>query len=56
MRFENWFDIYDKNHIEAYRFFCRTGEWPGGFIPNKVQMSSKWRIWLEAKMSKAWIK
>jgi hypothetical protein len=49
MRIEEWFDIYNPDHLRAYRHLETTGMWPEGFIPENIKFSN---IWQSALMRK----
>lgn len=54
MNFNDWFDIYNKQHIEAYRRLQNEGVWPLGFIPKTVNMESGWNGILLNRLAEAW--
>lgn len=56
IRFENWFDPYKDEHIEACKVFNETGCWPEAFIPDNVEMEHQWHIWLIGRLAWCWVK
>ena len=49
-----WFNVYDKNHIEALEHYLEKGEWPRYFIPDDVSTVSTDRQLLLV-ITNAWI-
>lgn len=47
----DWFDIYNKDHLQAYKHLEKTGTWPKDFIPDHVLFSTNWNIVLMQKMA-----
>ena len=41
---EDWFDIYNPEHLRAYRHLSRNGMWPEGFIPKDVECGRYWQV------------
>lgn len=41
---EDWFDIYNPDHLRAYRHLIRTGMWPEGFIFENVECGRYWQV------------
>jgi len=33
MKFSEWFDIYNTEHMESLKCFINTGKWPSNFLP-----------------------
>lgn len=57
MKFLDWFDIYNTDHLRAFQVLARTGIWPKGFLPDDAEMRSpNWRVILAFKMANAWAK
>ena len=52
----NWFNVYNVDHIRAYKIFLNTGDWPDGFLPENIQFKDQWQIILMSKMTEAWVK
>ena len=51
MDFNEWFNVNNKEHIEAF-IYCRNhGHWPDGFIPENVELSSIWYIQVLEKIA-----
>lgn len=53
--FHRWFDVHNKDHMEAFGEFRKTGRWPEEFIPLQYRES----CYLEtqhilADMAQAW--
>lgn len=57
MKFIEWFNVNDIEHITAYRHFNNTGMWPEGFIPDGMELPDLWTFTslLTIKMSVAWV-
>jgi len=53
--FCEWFDIYNINHIQAYRHLQQTGVWPVGFIPTNIWIEPNWQAILAFKLADEWI-
>lgn len=51
----DWFNVYSKDHLMAYRTLESTGSWPKGFIPENVRLPPGWQMQLFAKMAGAWM-
>lgn len=51
----DYFDIYNVDHLKAYRILSETGSWPRGFIPKEVKFSTAWQILIASKMATAWV-
>jgi len=56
MNIVDWFDPYDIKHMEAYKYLERNGYWPENFIPDSVELSSVWQIFLVGAMARCWLK
>lgn len=55
LKFEKWFDVYNLDHIKAYKDLCEIGHWPEGFIPKGMELKPQWQVLIYIKMSKAWV-
>jgi len=55
MDITDWFDIENKEHMEAYDHLRQTGEWPKGFIPRDITFIPEWTIILIHKLANAYI-
>ena len=55
MKIEEWFDVYDYDHLMAWQEVNRTGAWPEGFIPDDVEMTNNWQVLLMSNMADAWL-
>lgn len=51
-----WFDIKNIEHIKAYHYMGKTGQWPEGFIPDDIEFVTNWNMILMSKMSDAYVK
>lgn len=56
MKFEEFFDIHNPEHLRAYRHLRDVGVWPEGFIPKDLEMGHVWQMWLISKMAEEWYK
>ena len=50
----DFFDVYNIDHIVAYKGLLETGKWPEGFIPEGTTFPKTWQIHIAFKMSNAW--
>ena len=55
MNFVEWFDPYNKRHIEAYKYLSKNGIWPKNFIPENVEMDFHWQYNLFVKIAECWV-
>jgi len=53
--FNEWFNLNDKYHINAYRHFRNSGQWPEHFIPSDVNLCDNWEQDLLVRLGEAWI-
>lgn len=54
MKFSEWFDVYNIEHIIAINeMMNKTGMWPKGFLPKDIEIESNWFIILMSKMLNA---
>lgn len=51
MDFMDFFDIYNIEHLKAYKHLSKNGTWPEGFIPENCKMSPIWAYQIAEKMS-----
>ncbi len=49
-----WFNIENKEHLQAYHTFLTTGAWPKDFIPKDIEFTDLWQVTLNFKMAQAW--
>lgn len=42
IRIEEWFDVDNPVHLEAYLYLHDNGEWPKDFLPKSVTFGSDW--------------
>lgn len=52
---DDFFDVDDISHLQAYKHLQATGMWPENFIPERVKLTGAWSTRLEAKMAERWI-
>jgi hypothetical protein len=50
-----FFNVYNVDHLKAYKYLSEHGRWPEGFIPENTRFQMFWQILLMAKMTNAWI-
>lgn len=55
VKFSDWFDAGNLEHVRAFKHLSTTGTWPEGFIPDHVVLSSVWHYDVVAKMAAAWM-
>ena len=53
----DWFDIHDREHLQAWSHLCKTGQWPEGFIPEGkgLRYDALWQVHITEKMANAWV-
>jgi len=55
MKFTEWFDPNNIEHIQAYKHLQNTGAWPNGFKLNDIFPENNWQILLAFKLANAWV-
>ena len=55
MRIDEFFDVFDREHLRAYDHLVRTGQWPEGFIPEGTTFPNLWTVLIANQMAAAWI-
>ena len=55
MKITDWFDPTVIEHIKAYHHLQLNGFWPNGFLPNGIEMPSRWQVTIQAKIANQWI-
>jgi hypothetical protein len=55
MKFLEFFDPLDINHLKAYQHLQKTGTWPEGFIPKNIEMDVNWYLLMQYKMADLWV-
>jgi hypothetical protein len=55
-KFNDWFDINNKEHIAAYAHLMQNGIWPKHFIPADVYMEDEWQQTLNWRIVKQYAK
>ena len=50
-----FFDVYNYNHLMAYKHLSNKGVWPEGFIDDSITYPDFWQTMLMQDMVKAWI-
>ena len=50
-----FFDVYNYDHLQAFKALSASGAWPIGFIPNGTTFTPQWQIALIAWMAEAWV-
>lgn len=56
VKFNDWFDPYNEEHMKACKDFNTNGFWPKGFIPKNVTMEENWHIILMSRLAYCWVK
>ena len=55
----NWFDVYERDHLLAYRELCKTGAWPSWFWATmkeeEIVITDNWQLMLASKLAEAWL-
>lgn len=51
-----WFDIYNVEHLAAYKHLSETGTWPKGFIADGISLPHMWISVIQSRMADAWVK
>lgn len=55
--FTEWFDVYNPEHLEAYKHLIDKGFWPDEFIMGiGATMGENWYILIAFKLARAYIK
>jgi hypothetical protein len=55
MKFLDFFNALDINHLRAYQHLQQKGTWPIKFIPIEVEFDRNWQMELQAKMADLWV-
>ena len=56
MTIVEFFDVYNCQHLMAFKSLSKTGVWPKGFLPEHVtEFENLWHYLLLDKMANAWI-
>lgn len=57
MKFLDFFDPLNIEHLRAYRHLQRKGSWPEGFITNDmaIEFEINWQMELQFKMADLWV-
>jgi len=50
-----WFDVYNVEHLAAYKELSETGVWPKGFITDDIKLPHMWITKIQLKMATAWV-
>lgn len=51
----DFFDVYDYNHLMAWKNLSEKGIWPEGFIPEGTTFPHMWVVLITVRMSEAWV-
>lgn len=54
-RLRDWFDPYNKEHMEAFVHLNETGNWPDNFLPVDIEILPNWQLVLIGKMADCWL-
>jgi hypothetical protein len=52
----DFFDPYNVDHMEAYGHLKEHGSWPEGFLPENVEIDPLWIMKTHGLMAEAWYK
>ena len=55
MKFLDFFNPLDIDHLRAYQHLQKRGTWPTDFIPDDVEFETNWHMMLQAKMADLWV-
>lgn len=55
MDFMDFFDVYNIEHLKAYKHLSESGTWPKGFIPEDCELSPVWAYQVVEKMAVAYV-
>ncbi len=55
MKFTEFFDPLDIDHLTAYQHLQKNGTWPEGFIPQDIEFESNWLFTIQTKMADLWV-
>jgi hypothetical protein len=56
MKFKNYFNPYNPDHINAYLHLVKTGTWPDNFGDDLDQSDRvHWNIWAVSILADAWL-
>jgi hypothetical protein len=55
MKFLDFFNPLDIDHLRAYNHLQKNGTWPKGFIPEDVEMDDHWYMLMQTKMADLWV-
>ena len=55
MKINDWFDPYDREHLEAYKHLNDTGCWPEGFVPEDMEYPPAHQILIAGKLAACWV-
>lgn len=50
----DWFDVSNREHLEAWEVLQRTGSWPEGFAQDTT-FPTGWEYIIKGKMADAWL-
>ena len=51
----DFFEVYNIDHIAAYKNLMDTGKWPEGFVPEGTASDPMWQVEIANKMAHAWV-
>ena len=55
MKFLDFFDPLDIDHLTAYQHLQKNGTWPIKFIPDNIEFEPNWQMSIQAKMADLWV-
>jgi hypothetical protein len=55
MKFLDFFNPLDIDHLTAYQHLQKKGTWPVKFIPDDVEFETTWQLLLQGKMADLWV-
>lgn len=53
--FSDWFDVYNTEHMKAFRYYQKYKIWPKGFKPDNIVIDYSWWDSIHEEMAQAWI-
>ncbi len=55
MKFLDFFNPLDIDHLRAYKSLEATGQWPVNFISDDIEFEPHWHVMLQVKMADLWV-
>ena len=55
MKIEEWFDPFNRVHLEAWKHLNDVGAWPVGFIPEGMAFTGLWQVTLATRLANLYV-